>query len=201
MQCAEAKHHRRNHNRNRAHHHLADVFSARALKLAKQHASPEQPDQRVRIPHRKRDRQADIPDRKDRQRIRHGPQRPGQQSPHDQMLLLHQIGKHIARPLQQRRKRPPRRKHARHHAKRNRKRRESRIHQLRRSFRRAQPHARRQSADHAQPMQRQACSLRLLYDTRQLHLSSLISALLSARPPEGRSRQAGQKAAPESGYR
>ena len=152
VHAAEPQQNRRSHDRQRPHHHPPDDPPARSLKLPKQNPRPQQTPQRIRIPKRKRNREPHIPDRKHGQRVRHGPQRPRQQRPHNQVALTPQIPPYIPRPLQQRRKRPPRRKHPRHHAERNRIGRQAKRHQLRRSLRRPQPHSRRQPGHDAQPV-------------------------------------------------
>ena len=137
-------------------HHLGDVLRLRALQFAEQQPAPQQPDQRVGVPQRKGRGQADVANGEDGQRVGDCPQRAGEDRPDDQVLSCKQIGEDIAGSLEQRRERPARGEHAGDHAERNGEGREARVDQLGGRLGRAQPDARGQAADHAQPVQRSA---------------------------------------------
>ena len=80
-------------------HHLGDVFAARALQLAKQQPTPEDANERVGVPERKRDGQADVANGEDGKRVRYGPQHSGQDRDGDEMPVLGEISEDLARAL------------------------------------------------------------------------------------------------------
>jgi hypothetical protein len=117
---AEAKQHRSGYNCECSEHNLGDISPTRALQLTKENASPEDADERVCVPQRKCDRQANIADGKDSQSVGNRPQHAGQNRPDDEMFVLHQICDHVLGALQKGRKSPPGGKDTGHHAQRDR---------------------------------------------------------------------------------
>ena len=153
MQGAEAEHHGSNDDEHGAGEDLCDITRTGALQFAEEHTAPQEPDQRVGVPKRKRHRQTDIANGKNGECIGHGPESTGEQSPYDQVLFLTEVGEDVGCALEQRGKRPARGEHACNHAERNSERGEPGVHQLGGSFRGAEPNACGQPADHAQAVQ------------------------------------------------
>ena len=133
---------------------LAMFCAARALQFAEEHAAPENADQRVGVPERKGDRQADVADGEDGEGVGDSPEHSGKDGDGNQVPVFGQIGEDVARALQHGGHGPASGEDAGDHAERDRVRRQAGVDQLGGRFGRAKPHARSQPAQHAEAMNR-----------------------------------------------
>ena len=78
---------------------LATFLRARALQLAEQHAPPQNANQRICVPQRKRNGKAHVANGKNGERVCHGPQHAGHNRDGDQVPVLGKIGEYLARAL------------------------------------------------------------------------------------------------------
>ncbi len=144
----------------RAHHdgrgasqNLHPLLRAGAPQFVEQQPAPKQSHQAVGVPQRKGDGEADVPDRKDGERVGDGPQHSGQDGPDDQVRLFLQVREDIAGALEQGRHGPAGHKHTGHHADRDHEGRKANCDELGWRFGGAQPGAGSQAADHTKLVQ------------------------------------------------
>src|ERR1700722_4874541 len=145
--------------RAKAHHqnsaqHARPTPRTRVPQLVEKNESPQNPQQAVRIPQRKRDAQSHVANRKNRQRIRHRPDASRQNRPDQQMPSPLPNRSNRRGPQNQRWHTPPRQKNSNHHDQRNHHRRNPHRHQLRRRLRRPQPCPRRKPRHQPHHLQR-----------------------------------------------
>jgi hypothetical protein len=136
-----------------AEHDAQGGARSRALELAEEQAAPEQAEERVRVPQGKGDGEPDIADGEDGERVGDRPERAGQQCPDYQVLLAAEVAEDVGGALEQRGKRPARGEDAGHHPERDGEGGEAEGDELGGRLGRAQPHAGRQPAGDAEPVQ------------------------------------------------
>ena len=133
---------------------LGDVFRAGAFQFAEQQAPPEDADQRVGVPERKRDREADVANGEHGEGVGHRPQHAGEYGDGDEVPVLGQVGEDAAGSFDQRGKRPSRREHSGHHAQARWRREKAGVDQLGGSFGGPQPDACAEAAENADAVHR-----------------------------------------------
>ena len=132
-----------------AQHNLGDGAAAGAFKLAEKNAAPQQADQRVGVPEREGDGQADVANGEDSERVGDGPQHSGEDGVENQMAVDGQIGEDVAGAFEQGGQRPAGGEDAGDHAERDGEGRKAGVDQFGGRLGRAQPHAGGESAGHA----------------------------------------------------
>jgi len=137
----------------RAAQHGHHAGPARFPQLVEEHGAPEDAEQAVGVPQRKRDAQADVLDRVNGERVGDGPQAAGEHGPDHEMRRLPHIGPDRGRAPQQRRETPARQEHAHYHRERDHDGRETEHHHLGGRFGGAEPGAGGEAAGHAGELQ------------------------------------------------
>ena len=145
----------------------------RLSQLVEEHAAPHDPQQAVRVPQRKRDRETDVTDRKDRERVRHGPETSREDGPDDEVRRLADVRPDPRRAAEQGRQAPAGEEHAHHHPEGDDDRRDAEGDHLRGRFGGAEPGAGREAAGDPHELQRaQACAVNRRRDRYRIHRST-----------------------------
>ena len=137
---------------------LAMFLAAGAFELAEEQAAPEDADEGVGVPQGEGDGEADVANGEDGEGVGDGPQHAGEDGDEDEVLVVGEVGEDVARAFEQGGDGPARGEDAGDHAERDGEGREAGVDELGGRFRRAEPDAGTEPAEHAEAMGRgEAC--------------------------------------------